>query len=127
MAKASFSTLFAVDNGVLAGFTFANEAMAEAVKKAKEVKQMRTAESAATLLSDLDKYNNMLLANLRNMRKMEKDAKDKLEKFKVATQHFLDTGNFGPLYPYMPCDVQRVCQGLGVDLPTKEEQELPKS
>lgn len=127
MAKASFSSLFAVDNGsLLNGFAFTNTAMAEAVKKAQEAKQNRTAENAATLLTDLDKHNNSLLANLRNLRKAEKEAKDKLEKFKVAAQHFLDTGNFGPLYPFMPFEVQRVCQTLGVDLPTKEEQEVPK-
>lgn len=127
MAKTSFSSLFTQDNGtVLGGFTFQNEAMAAALTKAKEAKTQRVAENAANLFEAVDKQNNSLLSELRRIRKQEKTAKDKLEGFKEAVQYFLDSGNFGPLYPFMPCEVQRVCIALGVDMPTAEEQKIPK-
>jgi hypothetical protein len=126
MAKASFSSLFAQDNGsVLTGFSFTNEAMVAAVKKAQEAKQVRAAEQSASLLADLDKHNNNRLQALRSIRKQERAAKEQLDSFKEAAQHFLDTGNFGPLYKFMPADVNRVCQALGVDIPTVEEQKIP--
>lgn len=126
MAKTSFSSLFASDNGgVLSGFTFQNEAMSQALAKAKEAKTQKVAENAATLFTAVDANNNLLLNHLRNARKVEKMAKDKLESFKEAVQYFLDTGNFGPLYPYMPVEVSRTCVALGVDLPTADEQKVP--
>lgn len=126
-SKVAFSSLFSQDNGsVLGGFSFTNEAMKEAVKKAQEQKQVRAAEQSASLLSDLDKHNNGLLATLRNLRKQERAAKEKLDNFKEAAQWFLDSGNFGPLYKFMPYEVQRVCGTLGVDLPTEEEQKIAK-
>jgi len=126
MAKVAFASLFAQDSTVLTGFSFTNEAMKEAVPKAQEAKQVRSAEQSASLLADLDRHNTGLLATLRNFRKQEKQAKEKLEQFKAAAQYFLDTGNFGPLYKFMPNEVYRVCNALGVDLPTEEEQKLPK-
>lgn len=127
MAKTSFSSLFAADSGtVLAGFTFQNEAMAAALAKAKEAKTQRVAENAAMLFEAVDKHNNVFLNELRRLRKAEKVAKDRLDTFKEAVQYFLDSGNFGPLYPFMPCEVQRTCSVLGVDTPTADEQKVPK-
>lgn len=127
MARVSFGSLFAVDNGTLGGFTFQNEAMKAALVKAKEAKTTKIAEQAASLFGSIDTYNNSLLADLRRARKVEKAAKDKLDGYKEAVEHFANTGNFGPLYPYMPCEIQRICGSLGVDIPTAEEQKLPKS
>lgn len=124
MAKSSFGSLFN-EGESLSGFTFNNEAMVAAVKKAQEAKTVRAAEQSATLLGHLDKHNSSLLTNLRNIRKLEKTAKDKLESFKEAAQYFLDSGNFGPLYKFVPCEVQAICQQLSVDLPTEEEQKIP--
>lgn len=126
MAKSSFSSLFSTET-TLNGFNFSNTAMAEALKKAAEAKTVKAAEQSAALLGDMDKHNNNLLAQLRNIRRQEKVTKEKLEEFKEAGQHFLDTGNFGPLYKFMPYEVQRVCAALGVDVPTLEEQKIPKS
>ena len=127
-SRTSFSSLFQADTGsLLGGFTFQNEAMAAALTKAKEAKTQRVAENAAQLFSAVDSHNNSLLANLRSIRKQEKAAKDKLDNFSKAVQYFLDTGNFGPLYPFMPSEVQRICGALGVDLPTPDEQKIPDS
>lgn len=123
--KTSFSTLFAEESTVLAGFSFQNEAMQAALTKAKEAKQQRVAENAAKLFESVDSHNNALLADLRRIRKQEKEAKEKLDNFKEAVEYFLKTGNFGPLYPYMPQAVRNVCVSLGVELPTAEEQKLP--
>lgn len=121
-----FSTLFST-NESLSGFTFNNEAMAVAMKKAQEAKTVRAAEQSAALLGELDKHNNSLLASLRAVRKQERLAKEQLEKFKRAGQYFLDTGNFGPLYPFMRHQVGSICCTLGVDLPTAEEQVIPEN
>lgn len=126
MSKVSFSTLFAEDNkSVLSTFTFQNEAMQAALTKAKEAKTQRVAENAAKLFEGVETHNNALLEDLRRIRKQEKAAKEKLDNFKEAVQHFLETGNFGPLYPYMPQQVRNVCASLGVDVPTVEEQKVP--
>jgi len=126
MAKTTFASLFTQDNGsVLGGFTFQNEAMQAALVKAKESKVQKVAENAATMFGAVDCHNSGLLAELRRIRKMEKACKEKLDTFKEAVQYFLDTGNFGPLYPFMPTEVIRTCQALGVDLPTAEEQKVP--
>ncbi len=127
MARVSFSSLFAVDNGTLGSFTFQNDALKAALEKAKEAKTQKIAEQAASLFGSIDTYNNSMLTELRRLRKLEKAAKDKLESYKEAVEHFANTGNFGPLYPFMPCEIQRICGSLGVDLPTAEEQKLPKS
>ena len=126
MAKASFASLFSTQE-TLTGFTFTNEAMKVALAKAQESKAVKAAEQSAALLSHLDKHNDALLSNLRRARKTEKAAKDGLEKFKEAAQYFLDTGNFGPLFGFMPSEVIQVCSALGVDLPTQEEQKIPDS
>lgn len=124
--KTTFSTLFAEDNkGTLAGFTFQNEAMQAALQKAKDAKTQRIAENAAKLFENVDNHNNALLEDLRRIRKQEKAAKEKLDNFKEAVQHFLETGNFGPLFPFMPQQVRNVCVSLGVEVPTAEEQKIP--
>lgn len=126
MSKVSFSTLFVEDKGnLMSSFTFQNEAMQAALVKAKEAKVARVAENAAKLFEGVEQHNNALLEDLRRIRKQEKAAKDKLDTFKEAVQHFLETGNFGPLYPFMPIQVRNICAGLGVDIPTPEEQKVP--
>lgn len=128
MARVTFASLFQQDNGsILGGFTFQNEAMKAALEKAKEAKTLKVAEQAASLFASMDAHNNSLLVELRRLRKLEKAAKDKLDSFKEAAEYFANSGNFGPLYPFMPCEVQRICGALGVDLPTAEEQKVPKS
>jgi hypothetical protein len=124
--RVSFGSLFQQDNGgTLGGFTFQNEAMKAALEKAKEAKTQKVAEQAASLFASIDTNNNALLQELRRVRKLEKAAKDKLDKFKEAVEHFANTGNFGPLYPFMPCEIQRICGYLGVDIPTADEQKIP--
>jgi hypothetical protein len=125
MAKVGFSTLFNAEQAVLSGFTFQNEAMAAALVKAKEAKQQKLAETAANLFGAVDAQNNSLLDSLRKIRKQEKAAKALLDNFKGAVEYFLESGNFGPLYPFMPMEVVRICQTLGVDPPTEEEQKVP--
>lgn len=126
MARVSFGTLFQQDSGSLGSFTFQNEAMKLALEKAKEAKAQKVAEQAASLFGSIDGRNNVLLQSLRQARKLEKAAKEQLDNFKEAVEHFANTGNFGPLYPFMPSEIQRVCGALGVDLPTADEQKVPK-
>lgn len=126
-ARQTFSSLFTKDDGkaLSTSFKFANEAMQSAMAKAQEAKTVRLAEAAQVLITQLDAHNEALLRGLRTIRKQERDAKDKLEKFGKAAQHFAETGNFGPLYPFLPSHVAQVCHTLGVDMPSVEDQKLP--
>jgi hypothetical protein len=126
MAKTNFSSLFAQDSTFVGSFTFQNEAMSQALKKAQEAKTQRLAETAASLFENIERTNTLKLTALRNVRKQEKAAKEALDNFTEAVQCFMDTGNFGPLYPYMPHEVSMICSKLGVDLPTVEEQKIPE-
>lgn len=126
MTRTPFSSLFSTEENMLSGFTFENTALAEAVRKAKEAKTNRATERATALLGQIDSTNNRLLTLLRNARKVEKQAKKGLEAFKKAVQHFLNSGNPGPLYPHMPVEIATMCRDLGVDTPTEEDQKLPE-
>jgi hypothetical protein len=127
MSKNSFSSLFQSDDSSLtSSFKFQNEAMENAMKRAKEAKETKLAEQAGALFSQIDTLNNQKLQELRNIRKQERRAKENLENFKKAVEYFMKSGNFGPLYPFMPYPIQMLCTNLGVSLPTPEEQKLPE-
>lgn len=122
----SFKSLFSTEETTLSGFNFGNSVLAEAVEKAKKNKVEKLGEVAGQLVSKLDTHNNSLLTYLRNARKVERLAKDNLDKFTLAVQYFLDTGNFGPLYPYLPGDIGNACRMLNLDLPSAEDQKIPE-
>lgn len=99
--------------------------LAEAMKLVEEENKKKLGQVAVQIVRDIGATKDQLVNQLRAIRKQEKTQKEQLAKFTRAVSYYAETGNFGPLAPFLYHQVRNCCAQLGVQQPTAKEQEVP--